>query len=411
METSTKDRNRAGRWAVPCLASIVVAFAAVACQRSQDWNGVFHRSQGWLYADGGSSAELPDGRRVWLFGDSMFHQEPGLLYNTIAVQNTEPGRAPLADEIRFFARRGDNRVLDVSERSVDGMRPWLEPSHATSAIRKTWLWPTDALAIGDKLVAFYSELGCVQGEFPACRSYLGNMGFYGHVVSVIENPADLPEEWRTRNTPLLDRRGEPPSQHRLHWGSGLLEDAGWLYVFGTSLGPQSGPEDVKLARVAPEDVGDYGLWQFLTPDGWQMIPTGPTPADLQSVARGGSTELSVERVVRGGSSELVMVQVDPFTQEVVVRSSPARDLESARWLGPHAGPGVRRFSLKELDPKSAGGRNWAGRAQRQRSFGGERLLVSYFSSQTASLRFVEIPVGNRASERAQVRNQVVDFPR
>src|SRR5262252_2342679 len=127
MESSGKQRNRSrGRalWGVVAAATI----GGVGCHESQDYNGVFHRSRGWLYADGGSSAELPDGRRVWLFGDSMFHQEPGLLFNTIAVQETEPGRAPLWDEIRFFARSADNRILDVSDGADDRMRPWLEPA-------------------------------------------------------------------------------------------------------------------------------------------------------------------------------------------------------------------------------------------------------------------------------------------
>ena len=83
--------------------------------------------------------------------------------------------------------------------------------------------------------------------------------------------------------------------------------------------------------------------------------------------------------------------MDPFAAEVVVRTSPTPDLESVRWAGPEAGPAVRRFSLPGLDPASVGGMNWSGRAQRRHSSSGESLFLSYFSSSTASLRFIEIP--------------------
>jgi hypothetical protein len=345
-----------------------------------------------MYADGGSSAELPDGRRVWLFGDSVIRHDSGLLFNTIAVQNTEPGRAPLPDEIRFFGRGDDARLLDLSHSGRDGMRAWVEPGAGRGSDRNTWLWPTDALVSGGALVAFYSEIGCVRGEFPACRSYMGNMGFMGHTVVVVDNPMDDPEKWAVRTTPLVARGGEPPSARQLHWGSALVEDGGWLYVLGTGLSAESRPTDVHLARVVPRDVGRYDRWQFLAPDGWRMFPTGPAPVDLQGLARGGATELSVDRLERDGQTWWVLVQVDPFAQEVVVRSAPARELESVRWLGPDGGPDVRRFSLAALDPASKGGVNWAGRAHRRSAPSTDSLLVSYFSGAATSLRFVEIPL-------------------
>lgn len=377
--------------------SILALLAAVLLTgldypRSADWNSVFRRTQGWRYADGGSSAELPDGRRVWLFGDSIIRHDPGLLYNSIAIQAARAAdRAPLPEELRFFARGENDEILDLSERGVDGMRPWVEPAAAVGEDPDTWLWPTDALVSGGRLIAFYSELGCVHGEFPACRGYLGNLRFQGHTTVVVDNPMDPPEGWRVRTTSLVDRRGRPPSADGLHWGSALLEDGGWLYVFGTALGAESGPRDIKLSRVMARDVARYDLWQFLAPDGWRMFPAGPTPSDLESIARGGTTELSVEKVERNGHTWWVMVQVDPFAAEVVVRTSPTPDLESVRWAGPEAGPAVRRFSLPVLDPASVGGMNWSGRAQRRHSSSGESLFLSYFSSSTASLRFIEIP--------------------
>jgi hypothetical protein len=148
---------------------------------------------------------------------------------------------------------------------------------------------------------------------------------------------------------------------------------------------------VKLARVVPRDVAHYDQWQFLTPEGWRMLPTGPEPRELESIARGASTELSVHRVVRNGQAWLLLVQLDLFAREVVVRRAAAGEMESVRWEGPEAGENVRRLSLPALDPDTEGGLSWAGRAHAHHS-SDKNLLVSYFSNKAHSLRFLEVPM-------------------
>src|SRR5687768_16630146 len=83
-------------------AALVIAATGLDCQRSEDWNGSFHRSEGWWYSDGAVSAELPGGNTVWLFGDTRLRDNGNVLSNSIAVQNTAPGRAPAKSQIRFF---------------------------------------------------------------------------------------------------------------------------------------------------------------------------------------------------------------------------------------------------------------------------------------------------------------------
>lgn len=387
----TPSRQTALRlWIGNLWAVLALATASLGCQSSGDYNRVFHRSQGWWYSDGGSSARLPDGRTVWLFGDTWLRHNENLLFNSMAVQDTEPGRAPRSGEIRFFARDASGSLVDVTTTADPARRSWMEPQSDGNAT-STWLWPSATLAVGGKLVATYAEVGCVKGKFPDCRISLTNMGLMGHVVAEVDNPTDEPERWRIHTTSLRDRRGLGPIAHRLHWGSALIEDAGWLYVFGIALGDHSEMNDVKLARVLPEQVARYDLWQFLTPEGWQMLPTGATPQELSSLTRGGATELSVHRVVHDGEPCLVMVQVDPYASELIVRTAPDRGLEAARWAGPEEGAGVRRFSLAKLDPKTAGGMVWAGRAHPHLS-GNDTMLVSFFSERIHSLRFLELPL-------------------
>ena len=372
--------------------ALVIASTGLDCRRSEDWNGSFHRSEGWWYSDGAVSAELPGGKTVWLFGDTRLRDNANAMSNSIAVQDTAPGRAPAKSQIRFFVRGGQGELLDVSKVGGLAKSSWANPLAPERDALRLWLWPTAALVSGGRLVTAYVEMGCPVATFDTCRGYLGSMTVAGHTLVEVENPADTPEHWRTRATPLLDRRGRSPAANRLHWGSALFEDGGWLYVFGTSFGPKWRPEDVKVARSVPGDVGRYERWQFLTPAGWRMLPSGPTAVDLQTVARGGATELSVLRVVRRGRPWLVLLQQDWMDQELMVRSAPADTIESTRWDGPEAGQRVRRFSLPALDPETAGALSWSVRAHPQHSAPDQSLLVSFYSAKTAGLRFVELPI-------------------
>lgn len=380
------------------LRSVAAAFAAAvalggapACQGpSTDWNSVFHRRDGWLYADGGSSAELPDGRTVWLFGDTFLRRERGLVSNSIAIQETGSGHAPRYDEIRFFARDAEAHLLDVSRRTEDGMRPWLEPAPRGDG-KAPWLWPTDAIVSGGRLIAFYTEIVCVHGEVPACRSYLGNMGITGHSVMTVDEPTGAPDRWQVRRTVLADRAGVPPVARQLLWGSALVEEEGWLYVFGAVQEENGLHAETKLARVLPANVEHYERWQFLTTTGWRIAPTGVRPSELETVAFESSTMLSVTPVERDGERLYLMLHTTPFSDEVVVQTARAPELGAARFLS-SAGGIVRHVPVADLDPAAAEGRSWAGRAQRGFRRADDTLVVSYFSTKTASLRFAELPL-------------------
>jgi hypothetical protein len=364
-----------------------IAAAVPGCRRSGNWNEVFHRSEGWWYSDGGISAQLPDGKTVWLFGDTRLHDADSVS-NSMAVQDSELGRAPLGHEVRFFARAGSGELLDVSKVGRGVARSWAEPPVVSDPSLSSWLWPGGAVVSGGRLIATYGEVGCPVAELPACRGYLGSMKVVGSAVVEVENPTDAAQNWRIRTTPLHDRNGRSPAKNQLIWGNALLEDRGWVYVFGVPFGPDS---DVKLARAVPKDVGRYDGWQFLTAKGWQLLPTGPSAVELESVARSAATDLGVSRVVRNGQAWLLMLNLDLLAQEVVVRSTPARELESVRWEGPEAGPRVRRFALPALDPDTAGQVSWAVRAHPQHS-SDRSLLVSFFSGRLSSLRFLELPM-------------------
>jgi hypothetical protein len=374
-------------------AMALLSWGAIACQRSGGWNDAFERSEGWTYSDGAMTTALPGDRTVWLFGDTWVKGNTKLLFNSIAVQEGRSDRAPQQHELRFYGRDEGEALVDLGKSARSAARPWVVPRGDTpDAPGRSWLWPGGPRFARDKLISIYSEIACKHGKFPECRSYIGNMVFAGHSVVEVANAEQAPENWRVSVTPLVDRGGKSPAQRRLHWGSTLLEEQGWLYIFGASLTEAHAPKDVILARVVPERIAEYRAWQFLAPEGWRMFPAGPRPEELRAVAGGAAIEYSVDRVSRGGRARLVMVQADVFAREIVIRISSADDLSSVEWDAAKPGSGTYRLPLGDLDPRSAGGLTWAGRAHVELSSMPDKLLVSYFSEQIHRLRFVEVPV-------------------
>lgn len=77
------------------------------------WEAVFQRTEGWTGADGINTADLLDGRILWIFGDTWIGDiqqvrhapNSGLVNNTLAVHekpNTVNWMPPDTNAVRFF---------------------------------------------------------------------------------------------------------------------------------------------------------------------------------------------------------------------------------------------------------------------------------------------------------------------
>jgi hypothetical protein len=186
-------------------------------------------------------------RVLWLFGDTFVGEvregrrvNVHLVSNTIAVQD---GRAPDEGSIAFFYQT-----------SAEG-RPsaFLEPADG-----RGWLWPYQGVRTADGLYLFLlqierSDPGSAFG-FRLVSTWLGQ----------VTNPDDRPEHWR------LTQREIPWSGQRRLFGSSVILQAGFCYIFGT-VDETAGDFTVKhmiVARAPVEKLGDFSAWRFFAEGEW-----------------------------------------------------------------------------------------------------------------------------------------------
>ncbi|HYD16659.1 MAG TPA: hypothetical protein VEB03_01505 [Candidatus Nanoarchaeia archaeon] len=136
----------------------ISVFATPNNAASQSCTPKFEQTPPWLGSDIASSIPLPDGRNVWLFGDTLYGDkrvvngdDPQMVNNSIAVSTCKKGKW----DIRYTIRRAPDGNF-VS---------FFRPQHAN-----TWYWPLDGLYYKGDLWARC----CASAQRPrATRSPLG----------------------------------------------------------------------------------------------------------------------------------------------------------------------------------------------------------------------------------------------
>jgi hypothetical protein len=93
-----------------------------------------------------------------------------------------------------------------------------------------------------------------------------------------------------------------PSGHGVSWASGLLEDGGYIYVYGVE--DLGSAKYMHMARVRGQSL--LGAWEFRRADGtWS-----PDEADSARLMNGVANEYSVSRLSAGSRSGYVLITHD-----------------------------------------------------------------------------------------------------
>lgn len=188
------------------------------------------RSPDFVGADVGLTAQLADGRLVWIFGDTTRSDGQGP-----AVRNSM-----LIDE-------GDCRTLVGS-----GGGPVI-PDRADGV----GYWPTSALARGPRLYVTAQRVRADGSEWGFV-----NLGPSIAVFDVVDRP---------RLISLQDLGPDDTSRARVGWGAALMDGGdGWWYVYGTSHDPQdeSYGWSVRVARTRPDDLARPDTWRYWDGRDW-----------------------------------------------------------------------------------------------------------------------------------------------
>lgn len=244
-----------GVWGGFCIFFLLIFLFLGGCQTQPRFSveplpryeALFQRTSGWIGGDGAYSTPLGADRVLWLFGDTFVGEvqdgrriNAQLVSNSIAVQT---GRLPDEGSIAFSYRT-----------SAAGLpMAFLHPGDG-----RGWLWPYHGVRTPEGLYLFLLQLegsdpGSVVG-FRLVATWLGQ----------VDNPDDPPERWR------LAMRKIPWGNERRLFGSSLLLQGGYCYIFGTVDQTEGGftAKHMIVARAPVEKLGDFAAWRFFAERDW-----------------------------------------------------------------------------------------------------------------------------------------------
>ncbi|MFF4269310.1 DUF4185 domain-containing protein [Streptomyces sp. NPDC001536] len=220
------------------------------------------RADDWTGGDGTHSVRLPDGRVLWLFSDTYLGQvyaPPNPVGESFAWRDTT---APLVRNSAVLMRDG---------RLETTLPAPLFPDPAPNQ----WRWPVAARVEprapgSDEQVVRVLLWVRTAGAAP---------WIYGMPTATEVATLSLPDLRVESITKVFDQQLVPDASRRVLFGTTLIEEDGWTYVFGGDDG-QAASRPVSSAYVArvPEGrLGEPAAWQYWNGSTWA---SGGRPAPV-----------------------------------------------------------------------------------------------------------------------------------
>lgn len=217
----------------------------------------------WRAADIGASALLPDGRHVWVFGDTV----------------RAPGVSPrmVANSMLVTSGLCTSQVLAPDRGAVIPDRP-------DGVVH----WPMSVVAVHAE---GHDALVVVAGRIK--RGTGGNLDFtyLGSTAIIFRTPKDAAPEFVSQ----FDLTPDNANPHQVNWGSAMLTHDGWIQLYGTRLPSRdSFGRELYAARAPIEDARNRSLWEFWNGKAWVRNQAAARP--ILAAAGGVSQTLSVDVV-------------------------------------------------------------------------------------------------------------------
>jgi hypothetical protein len=218
---------------------------------------------GWAAADGTISIPLPDGKTLWLFGDTLLN-----------MPNPNGTLRRNADFVRNSAILHDGATATtLLTGTAQDAGDFLEPADP-----KEWYWPGHGIVEGDELVVFMGRVRKTPTGAPGWN-------FEGVGSDMLRlNLSDLSVKSRT---PM-------PGSTGTDWGSAVIDDGTHTYVFGAHTRPNEPYyRGALLARTASGHLKE-AAFEYWNGSGWSADPAAAKP-----VIDGVSPSYSVVRTPLG----------------------------------------------------------------------------------------------------------------
>ena len=283
--------------------AVLVAFLfmlAVGSMRASRCDASFPlesgKQLGWQGADAAYSIPLPDGRDVWIFGDTLYGpkrrvigQTPQMVHNSLGISTCKDGRWHLEYVLRH----------DASGNALS----YFSPADSTH-----WYWPMDGFyANGDLWVTLLcirhtSKPAPAGIDFETCGSDLAQ-------ITHLERD---PQQWEVAIHPLV------PDGVKAYPSAAAVVNDGYAYLFALY---EQGTRPLLATRISLEKLtAPADNLEYLAADGtWKR---GFDPSKAKEVMKQGSPELSIR--YHPDLKKWLAVMVDPavFSDKIIVRTAP-----------------------------------------------------------------------------------------
>lgn len=246
-------------------------------------------------ADSWTSAKLADGRTLWLLGDTI---RPGVFLHSAYVMQDRCGVMALHAAAQLIPDAGTDYFWAVANFTT------LHPGGTTVYVTVERIRPTPA---------------------PRAIDYT----IVGTELAVL----DVPDGQQPR---FVGRRALPSAKagdYGVHWGQAVVEDGGWLYVYGNRirLDLHQWGRSLWLARVRPGQFLSAVAWQYRSGSGWTRDAAKAT--EVGPWTQGWGSQFTMQRQASGrwvavmrpfdflGKSVVAMTAPDPWgpwTQHVLM---------------------------------------------------------------------------------------------
>ncbi len=202
----------------------------ISVTKAADFNQLFTRYSGWTGGDATYSIPLPDGRIMWLFGDSFI--------GTVKPDRSRTGNAFLRNAVMI--QDGDQMTT-----LTGGASAFLAPSTPG-----WWYWPGHGLAHGDTLqVIFFGFKSTGGGAWDFAYASVDVATFHLPDLSLIS----------------VERKvTDPPT----NYGACVLQDGDYTYLYGSEKVGLS--KFLHVARVHGTDLN--GAWEYFNGTDWTADP-------------------------------------------------------------------------------------------------------------------------------------------
>lgn len=270
----------------------------------------------WTGSDGAYSVRLPDGRDLWLWGDTF-----------LGTVNRDGSRAPQGFIHNAWTVQERNGRLGPTLYSTSpalGARAWVNPADPA-----TWYWLGDAVVEGASLYQFLWHMGAAGADFEVLDAEIATFSLPGLVLqSITPSPAAYVPTTQTDGSVL--------------YGVSVVNSGGYAYVYGCEDG-LFGVKYLHVARVAGGQLTSPAAWEYWTASGWS-----PAEAASIRILDNGADEMSVVRT-RTGYRAVMSDETDG--PDIYMYSAPAPQgpwgQRTLLYRTPEAGADLVTYNAKE----------------------------------------------------------------